>query len=114
MQLQHYLLIKTAFPNPNAIKTEFSDLYLLPPGCAAPSGNSCWEYCFENTNMCSKPMGMAPRKGEEGSWPVNYSERSLKDELMQRHSVVTEISAWHAPETNSRIVLSWGLGRKNC
>lgn len=38
MLLQHYLLIKTGLPNPNAIKTEFSDLYLLPPGWKPPLG----------------------------------------------------------------------------
>lgn len=71
MPLQCYLLIKTGFPNPNAIKTEFSDLYLLPPGCVACSGNSCWEYSFENTTVYSRPMGMAPGKGVEGSQPVS-------------------------------------------
>ena len=63
MLLQRYLLIKTGFPNPNAIKTEFSDLYLLPPGCVACPGNSCWEYCFENTNVYSRPVGMHQGKG---------------------------------------------------
>jgi hypothetical protein len=38
MQLWRYLLIQTGFQNPNAIKAEFSDLYLLSSGCAAPLG----------------------------------------------------------------------------
>ena len=114
MLLRCNLLIKTCFPNPNAIKIEFSDLYLLPPGCVVCSGISCWEYCFENTNACSRPLGMAPGKEGGGLYCQLKWKESERWGQTQWCSAVTDISARSAPETSSMIILSCGLGLKNC
>lgn len=115
MPLQCYLLIKTGFPNPNAIKTEFSDLYLLPPGCVACSGNSCWEYSFENTTVYSRPMWV---------WLQGrgWREASLSVKVKGIWKMRTDAGAFCSggnlckarPEANSEILLSCALGLKNC
>lgn len=112
MPLRCNLLIKTCFPNPNAIKIEFSDLYLLPPGCVVCSGISCWEYCFENTNACSRPLGMAP--GKEGGGLYCQSERNLKDEDRHSGALHWQASLQGLPQrpvawSFSLVVLGWRI-----
>lgn len=118
MPLQCNLLIKTGFPNPNAIKIEFSDLYLLPPGCVVCSGNSCWEYCFENTNAVAGPwiwhQGRRGRVGGGGLYCQLKWKESERWGRTQWRSAGTDVSARLAPETSSSIILSCGLGLKNC